>query len=49
MQDHIFQNEFLQLQDGLKSFLYRLVANKQDAEDLQCKFQVMLQEYIIQS
>jgi len=34
MKDQYFQREFIKLQNGLTSFLYRLVANKQDAEDL---------------
>jgi RNA polymerase sigma-70 factor, ECF subfamily len=34
MNDQFFQSEFVNLQDGLTSFLYRLLTNKQDAEDL---------------
>ena len=34
MKQEIFQSEFVKLSGELTSFLYRLLANKQDAEDL---------------
>lgn len=34
MNEHAFQSEFVNFSGELTSFLYRLVANKQDAEDL---------------
>ena len=34
MKQEIFQSEFVNFSGELTSFIYRLVANKQDAEDL---------------